>query len=209
MEEIDFGQLHRIAILGGTFNPVHVGHLAIARTILASDPAIERLVFMPNHIPEYKDAKAVVAGKMRMEMLRLATEDMPRVTVSDYELKRDGYTYTVDTLTQIKKQYPRLKILFVIGDDSLFQLHTWHAFEKLAGLCRILVVARAEEKETITDYIRSFCNSYAGFEISYVAMPKILVSSSDIRRKITEGVPVTGLIPEKVLRYIEEQNLYK
>ena len=84
-------------------------------------------------------------GSMRMDMLRLAMAQIPKISVSDFELKWDGYTYTVDTFTRLKKLYPKLTIEFVIGDDSLFQLHKWYEFERLANLCEILVVARGEQ----------------------------------------------------------------
>ena len=142
MADVRFEQFHTIAILGGTFNPVHAGHVAIAQAILDARPEVEQLVCMPNHIPAYKEEAAIVDGSMRMDMLRLAMAQIPKISVSDFELKWDGYTYTVDTFTRLKKLYPKLTIEFVIGDDSLFQLHKWYEFERLANLCEILVVAR-------------------------------------------------------------------
>lgn len=204
-----FGQFHRIALLGGTFNPVHVGHIAMAKAVLKWNPALEQVVLMPNHIPAYKDENAVADGEKRLHMLELAAKHLPKVSVSDMELKRDGYTYTVDTLTQIKKSNPGLQIVFVIGDDSLFQLSGWHEFEKLADLCEILVVARDEEQEKIETYIHDFCTKYPAFSIAYVEMPKVQVSSSEIRKRLANHLTVTGMVPDEVLKYIEQQNLYR
>lgn len=209
MEQNWLEQFHTIAILGGTFNPVHIGHLVIAETILQQAPQIEQLVFMPNHIPAYKEQKKIADGRHRMEMLSLAAKELPRSCVSDLELKREGYTYTVDTLQEIKQHRPGLQIYFVIGDDSLFHLHTWHNFEQLAELCRFLVVAREENKNAVLSYVEQFCTKYPAFSISYVEMEKIPVSSSEIRKRLKLGQSVEGLLPETVAAYIETYNLYK
>jgi len=150
-----------------------------------------------------------VDGSMRMDMLRLAMAQIPKISVSDFELKWDGYTYTVDTFTRLKKLYPKLTIEFVIGDDSLFQLHKWYEFERLANLCEILVVARGGQRDTIETYIRRFCTKYPAFHISYVAMPPVPVSSSEIRARIAKGESIQGLVPDDVLQYIEAHALYK
>lgn len=209
MEDVKFEQFHTIAILGGTFNPVHAGHVTIAQAILRTRPEVEQLVCMPNHIPAYKEKAAIVDGSMRMDMLRLAMNQLPKVSVSNFELKRDGYTYTVDTFTRLKQLYPKLTIEFVIGDDSLFQLHKWYEFERLAELCEILVVARGGQRDMVEAYIRTFCTKYPTFRISYVEMPQVPVSSSEVRARIAKGESVQGLVPDKVLRYIETHALYK
>ena len=209
MEDVKFEQFHTIAILGGTFNPVHAGHVEIVQAILKARPEVEQLVCMPNHIPAYKEKAAIVDGNMRLDMLRLAMNQIPKVSVSDFELKRDGYTYTVDTFTRLKQLYPKLTIEFVIGDDSLFQLHKWYEFERLAELCEILVVARGEQRDTIEAYIGEFHTKYPAFRISYVEMPQVPVSSSEIRTRITKGESIYGLVPDDVLQYIEAHALYK
>lgn len=209
MAEVNFDQFHRIAILGGTFNPVHAGHVAIVQAVLKTRPKIEQIICMPNHIPAYKENAAIVDGSMRLDMLRLAMAHIPRVSVSGFELKRDGYTYTVDTFTRLKQLYPKLQIEFVIGDDSLFQLHKWYAFEQLADLCEILVVARGKQQDMIETYIREFCTRYPAFRISYVKMPQVMISSSEIRARIAKGESIQGLVPDDVLEYIETHALYK
>ncbi len=209
MADVKFEQFHTIAILGGTFNPVHAGHVAIARAVLNARTEVEQLVCMPNHIPAYKEKDEIVDGSIRMDMLRLAMAQIPKVSVSDFELKRDGYTYTVDTFTRLKQLYPKLAIEFVIGDDSLFQLHKWYAFERLSDLCEILIVARGEQRDTIEAYIREFCTKYPAFRISYVEMPHVPVSSSEIRARIARKQSVQGLVPDEVLQYIEAHALYK
>lgn len=203
-----FQQFHKIALFGGTFNPVHIGHIQIAKTILNRYPELEQLIFMPNHIPAYKNQKDVADGDMRLAMLLLAAKDLPKTMVSDMEIKRKGYTYTVDTLAQIRKKNPNLEISFLIGDDSLFHLHMWHEFEQLAGLCKILVVARGENRLAIETYIRQFCDRYPGFSINYVEMEKVNVSSSIIRNRIANGESIEGLVPENVWQYIKEHDLY-
>lgn len=209
MAELELEQFHKIAIFGGTFNPVHVGHVAIVQAILDARPDLDQLVCMPNHIPAYKEKTEIVDGSLRTEMLRLAMAQIPKVSISDFELKRDGYTYTTDTLTRLKQMYPKLAITFVIGDDSLFQLHNWYEFERLADLCEILVVSRKQSQDAIEEYIRVFCRQYPAFAITYVEMPQVPVSSSRIRTRIAKGESIQDLVPDKVLQYIEAHALYK
>ena len=120
-----FKQSGCIGILGGTFNPVHIGHIMLADKTIEQYPDIEKIVIMPNNLPAYKNSHELVDSKHRIRMLELATEDRDYVSISDLEIKRGGATYTIDTLREIKNINPSLKIYFIIGADSLFQFEKW------------------------------------------------------------------------------------
>ena len=209
MYDNSFEQFDTIAILGGTFNPVHVGHIEMAKQVLIQYPDIEQLFLMPNHLPAYKDGTQLVSPKDRLSMLFLAVSGIDKVSVSDFEIIQDGYTYTVCTLRQILKKKPTLKIYFVIGDDSLFSFRKWFEYKEILKLCEILVIARDESKIEIEKYIASFKNELAYAKFSLVDMEKISVSSSEIRNNCFEGKSISGMVPKNVCTYIEEHNLYK
>lgn len=209
MQEHPFQQFHTIAILGGTFNPVHVGHIEMAKQVLKQYPDIEQLFLMPNHLPAYKDGDELVPARDRLAMLSLAVSGIERINVSEYEIVREGYTFTVDTLRRIKAENESLRIYFIIGDDSLFSFHKWYQFEEVMKLCRILVFAREESREQVKQYIADFSARYPYAEFEYVEMPQVPVSSSEIRACCKAGKDITGMVPERVQRYIEEHGLYK
>ncbi len=209
MQEASFGQFHTIAILGGTFNPVHVGHVEMAKQVLKQYPDIECLYLMPNHLPAYKEDDALVSEKERLEMLSLAVTGMERVRVSSFEIVQDGYTYTANTLRQIREKNENLTIYFIIGDDSLFTFRKWYQYEEVMKLCRILVIARNESKEKIKQAMDELLEQYSYAELAYVEMEQIPVSSSEIRACCQKGKDITGMVPESVRLYIEEHQLYK
>lgn len=205
----DFKQFHTIAILGGTFNPVHVGHIEMAKQVLAQYSDVEQLFVMPNHLPAYKDKTELVAASDRLTMLSLAFEDIAGVSVSDFEIVQDGYTYTVNTLRQILNLNQHLKIYFVIGDDSLFSFRKWYQYKEILKLCEILVIARGESEQAVKKFIEDFVKELPYARFSLVKMPKIQVSSSEIRNRCHAGKDIKGLVPQSVQLYMEEHRLYK
>lgn len=209
MQELTFQQFHTIAILGGTFNPVHVGHVEMAKHVLRKYPDIEQLFLMPNHLPAYKEDDELVSKQDRLAMLSLAVSGMERVSVSSFEIVQDGYTYTANTLRQIREQNKDLTIYFIIGDDSLFSFHKWYQYEEVMKLCNILVIAREEGAEKVKQCISEYNARYPYAEFAYVEMPHVPVSSSDIRRCCQNGEDITGKVPEPVRAYIEKHQLYK
>lgn len=201
-------QLHRVAILGGTFNPVHKGHICIAKSVLQTYVDLERLILMPNHIPAYKDRTGIVSDADRIAMLSLVAEDLEKTSVSDIEIKRGGYTYTVDTLEYLKKYNPNLELSFVIGDDSLYSFHKWHRYEDVLKLCHLLVAVRNEDHSTVWAYANRMKEQYPGARISVLPMEECKVSSTEIRQACKQGRKIDAWVCPKVSRYIREHKLY-
>lgn len=133
--------MKRIGIMGGTFDPVHNGHLLLGRQA-RSEYGLDEIWYMPSHIPPHKKDHRITDGKDRLAMLELALEGIPFFSVSDFEMKREGNTYTAQTLELLKEEYPEDKFYFIIGADSLFQLETWYHPEKVMELTSLLVSGR-------------------------------------------------------------------
>ena len=129
----------RLGIMGGTFDPIHIGHVAIAR-LACREAGLDRVIFLPDGDPPHKTPRA--GGEHRLMMARLATAGEERFAVSDMELRRPGRTYTVDSLTALSAAYPGYELHYIIGSDTLFQFPTWKTAEKVARLCRMVVAPR-------------------------------------------------------------------
>ncbi|MGN0367192.1 MAG: nicotinate (nicotinamide) nucleotide adenylyltransferase [Wujia sp.] len=208
MYEVDFRQFHTIAILGGSFNPIHNGHLCMASQVLKEYPEIEQLIIMPNHKPAYKEDSEFVSEKHRLKMASLAVQNYKNIAVSDFEIQRGGVTYTVETLEHLYHINPDINIYFVIGDDSLFSIHTWYRFEDILKLCHILVAARVEATKEIECKILELQSRYPFANIKMMSMKPFPVSSSEIRIRCQNNEDLTGLVPTTVQNYINENKLY-
>jgi nicotinate-nucleotide adenylyltransferase len=191
-----------LAILGGTFNPVHIGHLILAQEVQGQF-AVDLVLFVPAAIPAHKrppEAERKGASPDdRICMLRAAIEGVPGFAADDCELRRGGVSYTVDTLADVSRRYPASgRPLLVIGDDLLAGFATWREPEAVAERARIVVARRAREVKAAFPYPHEHCNNLL-----------IPVSSSSVRERIGRGLPVRFLVPEAVRLYIEERGLYR
>ncbi|GAB4331889.1 MAG: nicotinate-nucleotide adenylyltransferase [Calditrichia bacterium] len=186
----------KLGILGGTFNPVHFGHLIIAE-YLREELGLTEVRFLPAKIHALKDNREIAPAKARLEMLQLATAGNPHFTVDDRELEREGTSYTVDTLEEMWHEYDRetTEIYFIIGQDNLATLNQWKAPEKIAQLCRLVVACRP-------GYQRMELDVPWWRELLWVKTPQIEISSTDIRKRIREGRSLRYLLPESVIAYI-------
>lgn len=186
----------RIGILGGTFDPVHIGHLILA--ICARDQLpTDELILIPNARSPLKSEQPQAPFADRMEMLRLAVGELPGISVSDIEGRRGGISYMVDTLQALHHDYPNDELHLVMGCDAAKDLHSWHQAPRVLELARIAVVARYGEEETV------------GVSPSAViTMPRVDVSASDIRKRLRRGQPIDFFTPESVVSYIYRHGLY-
>lgn len=203
--DIDVLHMKCIAIMGGTFNPVHIGHVRMAREVLSLKHDIDRLVFMPNNLPAYKDKRELIDTEHRINMLKLALADYPDMSVSTLEIDRGGVTYTADTLDELLRVNPHLKIYFIMGMDSLKSLHLWHRYKDVVDNCHLLVFDRdvdIDKNKDIDSYI------YENAKIEYIHNDKMDVSSSEIRKLISDGNMPYKLLPDGVSDYIIEHGLY-
>ena len=192
----------KIGIFGGTFDPIHNAHLIIAQ-YAREQLGIDKMVLMPSGNPPHK--KALTDKSIRYEMVRLAAED--DFEVCRYEVDREEYSYTVNTLKYLNEKYPDDEIYFVIGEDSLSDIYKWYKPEEILKLCTLLVFGR-KSKETLLNKISEVKKALGG-DILAIEAPVFEISSTDIRNRIKNGKSVKHMIPEKVRDYIEKSGLYK
>lgn len=197
--------MQRIGLMGGSFNPVHIGHVKLARAALDKG-CVEKVLFLPTGNPPHK--RSGLADKLdRLEMVRLAIQDEADMDVCREEVDREGVIYTVDTLGILREKMPDCDFSYIIGADSLCQLHTWKKPEVLITRCRFLVVMRPGEAESETlEAARHWREK--GADIEFLNMPPMDISSTDIRRRVKEGLEIGLLVPAGVAQYIAEHGLY-
>ncbi|MEE9248869.1 MAG: nicotinate-nucleotide adenylyltransferase [Dehalococcoidia bacterium] len=197
----------RIGVLGGTFDPVHLGHLIIAeeaRTRLS----LEKILFVPAGRPWFKDDNDVTDTADRLEMLRLALEGNPYFCIDTQELKRPGATYTVDTIAQLRGQIgPDAEIFFIIGLDALAELARWKDPERLASMCFFAAMRRPEFTELDVKSLDRTVPGVSG-RVHLLENIQVDISSSDIRCRIQRGLPIRYLVPREVDEYIKGKGLY-
>lgn len=207
MSDFDFRSCGRIAIIGGAFDPVHFGHLAAAQTVYENFD-VEKVVLMPLGDAPHKDVSKTPA-RQRYEMVREAVRDNPAFAVSDMEVKRSGKTYTVDTVREIKAINPQIDIYFVMGADELEAIDSWKSPDILFSLCRVIAVSRpGYNTQKLVEKIGEVKEKYGG-EASFLEVPSLDISSSDLRNRIKTGRSVKYLIPREAEEYIEKHDLYK
>ena len=201
-----------IGLLGGSFNPVHVGHLLMAQGALDA-LNLEKVTFIPARQPPHKDSATLADAPHRLKMLRMAVNGNERFEVSEIELRRDGPSYTIDTVRQLQKEYgEEADLYFVIGADSIQELPCWKDAAMLVHLCRIVPISRPGERsgDEIQHLARAIGEQKARELLGrLLRIPLVDVSSSDIRRRIATGLSIRYLVPEAVRRYIEENRLYR
>lgn len=199
--------LHKIGILGGTLDPIHLGHLMIAQTAL-EQLFLEKVIFMPSGNPPHKDYQNITEAYKRLAMVKLAIDGNNSFVCSDFELKRDGIIYTSDTLALLKDMYKEAEFYFIMGADSLFAIETWHKPEKIFKLCNIVV---ADRDLLNTDLIKKIDELKVRYNASifYIKSPMIHISSSYIRDCVKNGMSIRYLVGNNVADYIDKHNIYK
>ena len=199
--------MKKYGIFGGSFNPIHYGHLMICEYI-KEEMGLDKVIFIPTGNPPHKELE--LSAEDRYEMVRLAISPNPDFEISDIETTRVKMSYTVDTIRELKKIYREEKLYFLIGLDSLFQLKTWMKIGDLSQEIEFVVALRPGylDKEEINKEI-DFLRENFGTKINLIKTPLYEISSTDLRDRIHEGKSLRYLIPKKVLDYIEESGLYK
>ena len=195
-----------IAVLGGTFDPPHLGHLALAQGV-ADELALSRVVIVPTGNPHFKLGENVTPASLRMEMTRLLASEDRRLAVSDIEAARPGVTYTVDTLAQIKCEHAGSHIYFIVGGDCAEHIMRWRRADELARLCTVIAVARPGYDFAVAQ--RNIEQSGMGFDVCYLHLDTLDVSSTAIRNAVVAGKPLAGLVPASIEAFIEEHALYR
>jgi nicotinate-nucleotide adenylyltransferase len=190
-------------VLGGSFNPPHLGHLVIASEA-CYQLGLERVVFVPAADPPHKTVADATPAAVRVEMTRLAVAGDERFTVSTVELDR-GLKYTVDTLRALAEEYARAELVFVMGSDSLLQFETWYEPQAILELCRLAVAVRPGDDERRLDAVAAGLGRRRALVLR---TPLIAVSSTDLRGRVRMGMPLTYLVPRAVEEYVRRHDLY-
>lgn len=193
----------RIGILGGTFDPPHIAHLALAHAAI-EQLDLEEVIFMPVAKNPLKH-KAMASPKQRLAMTSLLIEGEPKLAVSDLEISRGGQSYAVDTLEELQAAQPA-EYWFIVGADALKDLAQWKNPERLLRLCRIAAALRPPFSET--QMVARIPEEFRD-RVDFVTMPPMEVASFDIRDRLAREKPVKPMIPDSVLDYIRQNNLYR
>jgi nicotinate-nucleotide adenylyltransferase len=204
------GKQHRkIGISGGTFDPIHYGHLIIAQEA-GEILGLERVIFIPSGNPPHKTSQKVTSAYHRYKMVKKAIENNPFFDISDIEIKKEGYSYTVDTLQELIRIHGNYtKFYFITGADVVRELDHWKDFEKIFKMCEFVAALRqGYDKEALIDRI-DYLKKHYNAKIHMVNTPLIGISSTIIRNMIGKNKSIKYLVPEKVEKYIIENNLYK
>ncbi len=202
--------MRKIGILGGTFNPIHKGHLALGQAAMEQYD-LEEVWLMPSKLPPHKSHFAMLSEEHRLAMTTLAEQTDARFTVSDFELQREGLTYTADTLELLIKEYPDVRFYFIIGGDSLVNFTKWRRPERILELCTLLAAGRAGyEEEQVSEASKALRTQYPQADIGTVVLPDHPISSNEIREAFYSGQPerVQQYLPEAVWDYLLENRLY-
>ena len=196
----------RIGIFGGTFDPIHEGHLALASGV-ADELGFSELRFMPAGRPNFKRDRDVTPAEQRIRMVELAIACDERFVLDRREVDRAGVTYTVDTLEELHAEDPDARLFFIIGADSAETLVHWRGAERLSQLATFVVASRpGVSKDQV---ISAHAQSPFQFDLVFANTPLLDVSSTEIRERISCGRSVAGMLPSAVIAYIEQQGLYR
>lgn len=198
----------KIGILGGTFDPIHLGHLILAET--AYDAAgLDRVILMPTGRSYFKDGQNVTDPAVRLAMTRLAAAGTAHMVASDLETNRPGKTYTADTLVALHAQYPEDVLYLIVGADTLVQMRSWHAPEQVFALAHILVATRQDETDMAALQAEmAYLAEAFDAQITLLPVRNIEISSTDIRERTAAGRSIHFLVPEAVEQFIQDRGLY-
>jgi nicotinate-nucleotide adenylyltransferase len=194
--------VRRVGVFGGTFDPPHLGHL-VAASEAAFRCALDEVVFVPTGDPWQKHHLKVTDAAVRLAMTRLAVESDPLFRVSTCDIERAGATYAVDTVADVRGEYDEdVELYFVIGADSLENLHTWHRVEELSKAVRFIALNRPGHSRREVD--TSF-----GVRVEFIDMPAVDLSSTECRQRVRDGQPIRYLVADPVEAYVREHGLYR
>ena len=210
VEDIGKGELtmgkKRVGIFGGTFDPIHMGHLIVAETIM-DEFHLDKVVFIPAAVPPHKLDRQISPAKHRYMMAMLATCSNPRFQVSDMEMHRQGPSYSRDTLAQLIEEHGRdTEFYFIVGADSVENLHTWNRIDELLTMCHFIGASRPgcmPDMEKIAQRFGSLAE-----KIHCLETPELEISSTEIRHRVGQKRTIRYIVPETVEQYIYKEKLY-
>ncbi len=200
--------MKKIGIMGGTFSPIHIGHLMIAQRAY-EEYDLDQIIFLPNGNPPHKAGYQVLDASHRAEMVKLAIQPHPQFVFSDIELKDDHFSYTSDTLTYFCSQEPQNAYYFIVGADSLDYMDHWHEPQEIFSRATILAAPRANlDQEKVEQKISELeCRFQASIQLLH--LPNVAISSEWIRENVKNGFSIHYYVPDAVENYIQKHGLYR
>jgi nicotinate-nucleotide adenylyltransferase len=217
-------QYKKIGLLGGTFNPIHSGHLKAAEIIL-DKIGLEKILFIPSYVPPHKVLTDMAAPYHRLNMVKLAIAGNPVFEASSLEIDAEETSYSIITLGKIRNRYPYSTIFFIVGIDAFLEIKTWKEYKKVLKQCSFIVISRPgyHLEEAIKVLEGKYCRNIYEYQddqklqdaaeikngIILFRIPALDVSSTDIRRRLAAKEMITGLVPEPVQAYIQKHRLYQ
>lgn len=194
--------------MGGTFDPIHVGHLIIAETVREA-LSLSEVLFIPAFMPPHKLDQPIIAAEHRLALVKIATDGNPFFRVLDIEFRRAGPSYSYDTLKELVQKYGKRKdFCFIIGGDEMNSILSWHRVKELFSLCHFAAAKRQGSSISLSKIRENFGDA-ALSRIHPVTTPELEISSTDIRRRLQEGRSIRYLVPEKAAAYIYKEGLYQ
>jgi len=191
--------MKKIGILGGTFNPIHNGHISVAKAAYEK-LELDQIIFVPCAKPPHKDDTELLNGQIRYAMVELAIKEYPNFIVSDFEINRGGKSYSINTIKALRDDFTeKVEMFFIIGQDNFAGLKKWKDADELKGLCSFIVINRDNHKVDC---------SQEGFKVINVKMSPVFISSSEIRDAIRDGLEWDKDVPKEVVEYIQGNKLY-
>ena len=199
--------MRKVGIMGGTFDPIHIGHLILGENAYLQF-GLDKVVFMPSGNPPHKKDRDGGTDLQRMDMVKLAIASNTHFEISDIEMNEDGYTYTYRTLERLVKEHPDTEYYFIIGADSLFYFDSWKNPQRIADACTLVVATRNHTSDEKLDEKIEFVKKLFNAKIEKLDTENIDCSSSQIRSWIKEGHTVKYYVPDTVINYIHTYHVY-
>lgn len=193
--------------MGGTFDPIHLAHLRMARCAL-EQKGLERVLFMPSKLPPHKKDRIVTDEAVRCEMVKLALEGETGFVFSDFECRREGTSYTAKTLKLLHEAQPEDEFFFILGEDSLSYFEQWYMPEEILCYATVLAVGRGQNPMSLLQKQAEELMERFGGKIELLTMERLAISSSMIRERLAQGKPVRQFLPERVYEYIMRHGCY-
>ena len=198
----------RIGIMGGTFDPIHVGHLMTAEAV-RDEFGLDKVLFIPAAVPPHKLDQQVTDARHRYLMTVLATTSNPHFDVSSIEMDRPGPSYTIDTIYELRRQYgENTDLFFITGADAIAEIPTWDRIEELLGLCQFIAATRPGLLPNV-DNIKEYFGELGSARIHRLETPELEISSTNIRDRLKRGFSIKYIVPPAVEDYIYKEGLYK